>query len=106
MSDRPRSSEKMFALLLIFVTVIFSIWLRGKSPAIRNILPYILVTVGVPLFLGAAYAASKYHEISDYQPTQFLGREANGLKIRTFLGRFSLAGAWLVVLGIILFIIR
>lgn len=40
------------------------------------------------------------------RPAQFLGREANGLKIRTFLGRFSLAGAWLVVLGIILFIIR
>jgi hypothetical protein len=106
MTDRPRSSEKLFALLLIFVTVIFSIWLRGKSPAIRIILPYVFVTVGAPLFLGAAYVTSKYHEISDYQPTQFLGRDSNGLKIRAFLGRFSLIGAWLVVLGLILFIIR
>ena len=106
MPDKPPTSEKYSALLMIFVTVVLSFWLRGKYPDARNILPYLMVIIGVPLMVGASTVTARYREVFDYEPAQFLGRETNGLKIRTFLRRCSLAGGWLIVLGIILFIIR
>jgi hypothetical protein len=102
---QPHISERFFGMVFIFVTVTFSFWLRDKYPTAHNILPYIVVIIGAPLFLGAVMVAGRYRKVFDYEPAQFLGLETNGLKIRTFFGRVIFTGGWLMVLGIILFII-
>ena len=79
-----------------------SVFIFKAQPDVASWLVWLMMITGGILFIVSAIVISKYQNVFDHEPTQFLGRLTTGKKVRGFFHKGAISGGWLLLLGLIL----
>ena len=64
-----------------------------------------ILTTGVVILVVFAIFIDRYKDVFDYEATTLWGRETNGKKARSQLGNIMIFGTWMIVVGILFFVL-
>lgn len=69
------------------------------NPVFARIFPFGLVIIGIAILVAVATTAEKYKDISDFEKTQFMGRDTNGKQVRSLIYGVGTIGCMSIVIG-------
>ncbi len=91
------------ARFLFVASLAFGIYLADKAPMLVRVLASIIFVGGPFVFFYGIQTMKKYKSISDYEPTQLLGRNCNGKQVRSFSQGLGIIGVLFSISGALLF---
>lgn len=86
-------------LFVILGALILASSLLKDNPIFAKIFPFSLILIGIVILVAVAVTAEKYKDISDFEKTQFMGKDTNGKQIRSLVYGVGTIGCMSIVVG-------
>ncbi len=86
-------------MFVIMGTLVLTFPLIKDNPVLAKLFPYILILIGIAILVAVAVMTEKYKDISDFEKTQFMGRDTNGKQVRSLIYGVGTVGCMSIVVG-------